>query len=100
MEVTQWSTSDNQSSVAPAQRVWWQRSAVVGGALTLASVFYAMGVQVSVHSTDSIDRRSMDGEPNCYEDEVYAIQIDTSPNHGLTWACENIERFILRSNAD
>ena len=31
--------------------------------------------------------------PPCMEDEVYAVQIDTNPSHGLTWACENIEEF-------
>ena len=83
----------------PAQRVWWHRSAIVGGALALASAFYAMGVQ--------------DGQSSCMEDEVYAVvsvlrtdsrvghsptlQIDTNPAHGLTWACENTEAFILRS---
>ena len=81
------------------QRVWWHRSAIVGGALALASAFYAMGVQ--------------DGQSSCMEDEVYAVvsvlrtdsrvghsptlQIDTNPAHGLTWACENTEAFILRS---
>ncbi len=29
--------------------------------------------------------------PQCMEDEVLAVQIDTNPDHGLTWACENLE---------
>lgn len=27
----------------------------------------------------------------CFEDEVYAVQIDTDPSNGLTWKCENVE---------
>ena len=64
----------------------WHRSTIVGGALALASAFYAMGVQ--------------DGQPNCMEDEVYAVQIDTNPSHGLTWACENSLEYSLRMVED
>lgn len=27
------------------------------------------------------------GSPQCYEDEVYAVQEDHDPSHGLKWAC-------------
>ena len=36
--------------------------------------------------------------PRCMEDEVYAVQIDTNPAHGLTWACENVEEFNARQS--
>lgn len=38
-----------------------------------------------------------DGDPGCHEDEVYAVQIDTDPTHGLTWECENVEDYLERA---
>lgn len=35
----------------------------------------------------------------CMEDEIYAVQIDTNPAHGLTWACENVEEFVAKENS-
>ena len=29
--------------------------------------------------------------PECMEDEVLAVQRDTNPAHGLSWACVNRE---------
>ena len=34
-----------------------------------------------------------DGQPDCHEDEVYAVQHDPNPTHGLTWACVNVEEW-------
>jgi hypothetical protein len=39
-------------------------------------------------------------DPGCQEDEVYAVQRDTNPAHGLTWACESADGFIERSFTD
>lgn len=32
--------------------------------------------------------------PPCYEDEAYFVQLDTNPEHGLTWGCQNLEQAI------
>lgn len=32
----------------------------------------------------------------CAEDEVYAVQVDTNPDHGLTRQCESADTFIYR----
>lgn len=42
---------------------------------------------------------SVISNPRCYEDEVYAVQIDHNPKHGLTWRCESTDHFIERNRA-
>ncbi len=36
--------------------------------------------------------------PACQEDEVLAVQQDTNPAHGLTWACEGLDIVSGRTN--
>lgn len=31
--------------------------------------------------------------PPCFEDEVYKVQLDTNPAHGLTWKCEPLDNL-------
>lgn len=81
-----WSSLNRQGRRIAAQRAL--RGATLAGVAAVALVgAYALGAATG-------------SSPGCYEDEVYAVQIDTNPNHGLTWACENNLGYSLRMVED
>lgn len=62
---------------------------------------YVLGIYSAPPAPSIVIERTVEhtrfiDSPGCFEDEVFAVQIDHDPTHGLTWRCESIDDFIVR----